>query len=163
MTRWLHCMAPISLVVLLVTAAPASAAVWISSGPKFLTRATSPSASVPGMSASTYSVDNTATVRRSPPKKRLTTDAKAIECIMTLVGALDSYIPEPVRETDKPFLMPVEDVFAIKGRGTVGTGRIEQGICKVGEEMEIVGFQDTRKTVVTGIEMFSIMSLLALL
>src|SRR6202167_1978849 len=71
-----------------------------------------------------------------------------------LMEAVDSYIPVPVRVTDKPFLMPVEDIFSIQGRGTVVTGRIEQGICKVGEEMEIVGFRDTRKTVVTGVEMF---------
>ena len=60
----------------------------------------------------------------------------------------------PERDNDKPFLMPIEDIFSIQGRGTVVTGRIEQGICKVGEEMEIVGFRDTRKTVVTGVEMF---------
>jgi len=71
-----------------------------------------------------------------------------------LMDAVDTYIPVPERVTDKPFLMPIEDIFSIQGRGTVVTGRIEQGICKVGEEMEIVGFRDTRKTVVTGIEMF---------
>jgi len=71
-----------------------------------------------------------------------------------LMEAVDSYIPQPVREKDKPFLMPIEDIFSIQGRGTVVTGRIEKGICKVGEEMEIVGFRDTRKTVVTGVEMF---------
>jgi elongation factor Tu len=71
-----------------------------------------------------------------------------------LMAAVDSYIPVPERVTDKPFLMPIEDIFSIQGRGTVVTGRIEQGICKVGEEMEIVGFRDTRKTVVTGVEMF---------
>src|ERR1700720_3821347 len=71
-----------------------------------------------------------------------------------LMEAVDSYIPEPTRVVDKPFLMPIEDIFSIQGRGTVVTGRIEQGICKVGEEMEIVGFRDTRKTVVTGVEMF---------
>ena len=68
--------------------------------------------------------------------------------------AVDKYIPMPERAIDKPFLMPIEDIFSIQGRGTVVTGRIEQGICKVGEEMEIVGFRDTRKTVVTGVEMF---------
>ena len=68
--------------------------------------------------------------------------------------AVDKYIPMPARVIDKPFLMPIEDIFSIQGRGTVVTGRIEQGICKVGEEMEIVGFRDTRKTVVTGVEMF---------
>jgi len=77
------------------------------------------------------------------------------EPIMKLLKALDEYIPEPVRETDKPFLMPVEDVFSIKGRGTVVTGRVERGIVKMGEEIEIVGLRkEIRKTVVTGVEMF---------
>jgi elongation factor Tu len=71
-----------------------------------------------------------------------------------LMEAVDSYIPMPERVKDKPFLMPIEDIFSIQGRGTVVTGRIERGVCKVGEEMEIVGFRDTRKTVVTGVEMF---------
>jgi elongation factor Tu len=71
-----------------------------------------------------------------------------------LMEAVDSYIPVPQRVMDKPFLMPIEDIFSIQGRGTVVTGRVEQGIAKVGEEMEIVGFKDTRKTVVTGVEMF---------
>jgi elongation factor Tu len=71
-----------------------------------------------------------------------------------LMAKVDEYIPVPQRAVDKPFLMPIEDIFSIQGRGTVVTGRIERGICKVGEEMEIVGFQDTRKTVVTGVEMF---------
>ena len=71
-----------------------------------------------------------------------------------LMEAVDSYIPMPERAIDKPFMMPIEDIFSIQGRGTVVTGRIETGICKVGEEMEIVGFRDTRKTVVTGVEMF---------
>src|SRR2546421_2063394 len=71
-----------------------------------------------------------------------------------LMEAVDKYIPMPERIVDKPFLMPVEDIFSIQGRGTVVTGRIEKGICKVSEEMEIVGFTDTRKTVVTGVEMF---------
>ena len=71
-----------------------------------------------------------------------------------LMDAVDSYIPQPSREKEKPFLMPIEDIFSIQGRGTVVTGRIETGVCKVGDEMEIVGFKDTRKTVVTGIEMF---------
>src|SRR5271155_1962288 len=71
-----------------------------------------------------------------------------------LMAAVDSYVPTPVRVIDKPFLMPIEDIFSIQGRGTVVTGRIEKGICKVGEQMEIVGFRDTRKTVVTGVEMF---------
>jgi elongation factor Tu len=71
-----------------------------------------------------------------------------------LMEQVDNYIPMPERVVDKPFLMPIEDIFSIQGRGTVVTGRIEKGICKVGEEMEIVGFRDTRKTVVTGVEMF---------
>jgi elongation factor Tu len=74
--------------------------------------------------------------------------------ITALMDAIDSYIPEPVRETDKPFLMPVEDVFSITGRGTVATGRIERGKVKVGEEVEMVGLGATKKTVVTGVEMF---------
>src|ERR1700756_2400428 len=68
--------------------------------------------------------------------------------------AVDKYTPQPAREKEKPFLMPIEDIFSIQGRGTVVTGRIETGVCKIGEEMEIVGFRDTRKTVVTGVEMF---------
>jgi len=75
-------------------------------------------------------------------------------CIHELMAAVDSYIPEPTRELDKPFLMPVEDVFTIQGRGTVVTGRIERGVIKVGEEVEIVGIKDTRKSTVTGVEMF---------
>jgi len=74
--------------------------------------------------------------------------------IMELMAAVDSYIPQPVRATDRPFLMPVEDVFSISGRGTVATGRVERGIIKVGEEVEIVGIRPTQKTVVTGVEMF---------
>ncbi|HOU52602.1 MAG TPA: elongation factor Tu [Myxococcota bacterium] len=76
------------------------------------------------------------------------------QCVLNLMKAVDEYIPTPVRQIDKPFLMPVEDVFSISGRGTVVTGRIERGIVKVGDEVEIVGFQETRKTVVTGVEMF---------
>ena len=75
--------------------------------------------------------------------------------IMELVKALDEYIPEPVRELDKPFLMAIEDVFSIEGRGTVVTGRIDRGIVKVGEEVEIIGLKDTAKTTVTGVEMFN--------
>ena len=77
-----------------------------------------------------------------------------VKSIEELVAAIDDFIPEPVRETDKPFLMAIEDVFSIKGRGTVVTGRIERGVIKVGDEVEIVGFADTRKTTVTGVEMF---------
>jgi elongation factor Tu len=77
-----------------------------------------------------------------------------VPSIIKLVDALDSYIPEPVRVIDRPFLMPVEDVFSISGRGTVVTGRIERGIIKVGDEIEVVGIRDTQKTTVTGVEMF---------
>jgi elongation factor Tu len=78
-------------------------------------------------------------------------DAK---CVWDLMKAVDEYVPEPVRQIDKPFLMPVEDVFSISGRGTVGTGRVERGTVKVGEEVERVGIKETRKCVVTGVEMF---------
>ena len=77
-----------------------------------------------------------------------------VQSVQKLVEALDSYIPEPTRETDKPFLMPIEDIFSIQGRGTVVTGRIERGEVKVNDEMEIVGIKDTEKTVCTGVEMF---------
>jgi len=78
----------------------------------------------------------------------------AYESILKLMEAVDSYIPTPARPIDKPFLMPLEDVFGIKGRGTVVTGRIERGLVKVGDEVEIIGIKDTRKVVVTGVEMF---------
>jgi elongation factor Tu len=81
-------------------------------------------------------------------------DAPEYKCIWELMEAIDSYIPMPARPADLPFLMPVEDVFGIKGRGTVVTGRIERGVVKVNEEIEIVGIRETRKTVVTGVEMF---------
>ncbi len=81
-------------------------------------------------------------------------DAADMACIFELMAAVDEYIPTPIRDVDKPFLMPVEDVFSITGRGTVGTGRIERGIVKVNEEVEIVGFGLQKKTIVTGIEMF---------
>jgi elongation factor Tu len=81
-------------------------------------------------------------------------DAKAKEQILELMKNVDNYIPTPVREIDKPFLLAVEDVFSITGRGTVATGRIERGKIKVGEEVEIVGLGETRKTVVTGVEMY---------
>ena len=81
-------------------------------------------------------------------------EGTAPECIDELMAAVDSYVPEPVRATDKPFLMPVEDVFSISGRGTVATGRVERGVVKVGDEVEIVGLTDTKKTVATGVEMF---------
>jgi elongation factor Tu len=81
-------------------------------------------------------------------------DPAANKCIGELMDAIDSYIPEPVREKDKPFMMAVEDVFSIEGRGTVATGRVERGIVKVGDEIEIVGLGDSRKVIVTGVEMF---------
>ena len=81
-------------------------------------------------------------------------DEAATACITELMEACDSFIPEPKRDIDKPFLMPVEDVFSITGRGTVGTGRIESGIIKVGDEIEMIGMGETKKTTVTGVEMF---------
>ncbi len=81
-------------------------------------------------------------------------DADKAKCIWELMEAVDSYIPEPERDVDQPFLMPVEDVFSISGRGTVATGRVERGVIKVGEEVEIVGIRETEKTTVTGVEMF---------
>jgi elongation factor Tu len=81
-------------------------------------------------------------------------DDAANRCIDELMEALDSFIPEPKRALDKPFLMPIEDVFSITGRGTVVTGRVEQGVIKVGDEVAIVGIKETKKTVVTGVEMF---------
>jgi elongation factor Tu len=86
--------------------------------------------------------------------KALEGDAEAEQAIWDLLKAMDDYIPEPKRDIDKPFLMPIEDVFSIKGRGTVATGRIERGIVKVGDEVEIVGIKPTKKVVVTGVEMF---------
>jgi elongation factor Tu len=86
--------------------------------------------------------------------KALEGDEEAKQSIIDLAAALDEYIPEPERDLDKPFLMPVEDVFSITGRGTVATGRIEQGVVNTGDEVEIVGIKDTTKTVVTGVEMF---------
>ena len=81
-------------------------------------------------------------------------DSPDAQCVLELLAACDSYFPDPVRETDKPFLMPIEDVFSISGRGTVVTGRVERGIIKVGEEVEIVGIRPTVKTTCTGVEMF---------
>ncbi len=81
-------------------------------------------------------------------------DDPAFKSVHELLEACDTYIPQPKRETEKPFLMPIEDVFSITGRGTVGTGRVERGIIKQGDEVEVIGIRDTRKTVVTGVEMF---------
>jgi elongation factor Tu len=91
---------------------------------------------------------------RGSALKALEGDAEAIKSVEELLKAIDDYIPTPTRDLDKPFLMPIEDVFSIKGRGTVVTGRVERGKVKLNEEIEIVGLGDTRKTVVTGVEMF---------
>jgi elongation factor Tu len=100
--------------------------------------------------------DDIPIVRGSALKALETDDVDSPEaaCIFELLDAIDQYIPEPVRDIDKPFLMPIEDVFSISGRGTVVTGRAERGVIKVGEEVEIVGFRPTTKTVCTGVEMF---------
>lgn len=104
-----------------------------------------------------YPGDTTPIIRGSALKalEAKSLDDPAVKPISDLVDALDSFIPEPKRETDKPFLMPVEDIFSIEGRGTVVTGRIERGKIKINEEIEIVGLRPTAKTVVTGIEMFN--------
>ncbi|HTH72661.1 MAG TPA: elongation factor Tu [Candidatus Pristimantibacillus sp.] len=98
--------------------------------------------------------DRNAPIVRGSATKALDGDAANEDAIMELVKAMDDFLEDPKRELDKPFLMPIEDVFSIKGRGTVATGRVEQGIVKVNEEVEIVGIRDTRKSVVTGVEMF---------
>ncbi|PRP95061.1 elongation factor Tu [Enhygromyxa salina] len=103
-----------------------------------------------------YDGDNTPIIRGSA-LKALNADsweAPEAKCIFDLMEACDSWVPEPVRELDKPFLMPVEDVFTISGRGTVVTGRIERGVVKVGEEIAIIGLKETQKSVCTGVEMF---------
>ena len=100
--------------------------------------------------------DDTPIIRgSSKPALDNPTDAAATKCIDELVKALDTYVPMPMREKDKPFLMPIEDVFSIKGRGTVGTGRIERGVCKVGDTVEIVGLKPNKTTVITGVEAFN--------
>lgn len=103
-----------------------------------------------------YDGDNTPIIRGSALKalNSESADSEEAKCIFELMTACDSYIPDPVRDLDKPFLMPVEDVFTISGRGTVATGRIERGVIKPMEEIEIVGIRDTHKTTVTGVEMF---------
>src|SRR2546422_9515996 len=102
-----------------------------------------------------YPGDDTPIIRGSALKAlEGDTGPLGVPSIDALLAACDSFIPEPVRALDKPFLMPVEDVFTISGRGTVVTGRVERGIVKVGEEVEIIGFKETVKTVVTGVEMF---------
>ena len=100
-----------------------------------------------------YDGDNAPIIKGSATKA-LEGDAESEQAIMDLVEALDTYVEEPPRDLDKPFLMPIEDVFSIKGRGTVATGRIEQGVVKLNDEVEIVGVRDTQKSVVTGIEAF---------
>ncbi|MEZ4087245.1 MAG: elongation factor Tu [Candidatus Gracilibacteria bacterium] len=99
--------------------------------------------------------DNTPVIKGSALKAlENLDDAEATKPIQELLDALDSYIPDPVRDLDKPFIMPVEDVFSIKGRGTVATGKVDAGVVKVNEEVEIVGIKPTQKVVVTGVEMF---------
>jgi elongation factor Tu len=97
---------------------------------------------------------DTAKIIRVAAFPALNGEEKWEKAIGELIAALDTEIPEPVRDIDKPFLMAIEDVFSIKGRGTVVTGRVERGIVKTGEEVEIIGFRETRKTTVTGVEMF---------
>lgn len=101
-----------------------------------------------------YEFDRNAPIIKGSATKAIEGDEANMDAIMELVKAMDDFIPEPTRELDKPFLMPVEDVFSIKGRGTVATGRVEQGVVKVNEEVEIVGIRATSKSVVTGVEMF---------
>jgi elongation factor Tu len=105
------------------------------------------------LSAYKFDGDN-ATIVRGAALPALQGDKKWVDTVTELVAALDKDIPEPVRDIDKPFLMAVEDVFSIKGRGTVATGRIERGVVKVNDEVEIVGFEADKKTTVTGVEMF---------
>jgi len=100
-----------------------------------------------------YDGDNTPVVRVSA-LKALEGDAEAEDQVMELINTIDEHIPQPERDLDKPFLMPVEDVFSIKGRGTVVTGRIASGVCKVGETVAIVGMDDDKETTITGVEMF---------
>ena len=101
-----------------------------------------------------YDFDREAPIIKGSALKALEGDEKYMEAVMELTKAMDDYIPEPTRDLDKPFLMPIEDVFSIKGRGTVATGRIEQGTINLNDEIEIVGIKDTQKSVVTGIEAF---------
>ncbi|HSH18582.1 MAG TPA: elongation factor Tu [Candidatus Saccharimonadales bacterium] len=101
-----------------------------------------------------YEFDRDCPVVKGSATKAIEGDSANEDAIMELVAAMDSYIPEPKRDLDKPFIMPIEDVFSIKGRGTVATGRVEAGIVKINEEVEIVGIRPTKKSVVTGIEAF---------
>jgi len=99
--------------------------------------------------------DTTPIIRGSALKALENPSGEAAQPVLDLIKAVDEFVPEPVRDTEHPFLMPVEDIFSIEGRGTVVTGRIERGIIKINEEIEIIGLMDTKKTVVTGIEMFN--------
>jgi elongation factor Tu len=101
-----------------------------------------------------YGFDSECPIIRGSALKALEGDEAAVQSIKDLMAAVDGYIDSPVRDTDKPFLMSIEDVFTISGRGTVVTGRVERGILNLNDEVEIVGLRDTKKTVVTGIEMF---------
>ena len=101
-----------------------------------------------------YEYDENTPIVRVSALKALEGDKEAMAGVKKLMDTVDEWIPTPERDLDKPFLMPVEDVFSIKGRGTVVTGRIERGIVKVGDEIEIVGLKDTKKSIVTGVEMF---------
>src|SRR5258708_6510831 len=101
-----------------------------------------------------YEFDREAPIIKGSATKALAGDAANEDAIMELVKAMDDFIPEPKRDLDKPFMMAIEDVFSIKGRGTVATGRVETGVVKVNEEVEIVGIRPTKKVVVTGVEMF---------
>jgi elongation factor Tu len=101
-----------------------------------------------------YEFDRDCPVIKGSATKAIEGDSANEDAIMELVAAMDAYIPEPKRDLDKPFIMPIEDVFSIKGRGTVATGRVEAGIVKINEEVEIVGIRPTKKSVVTGIEAF---------
>jgi elongation factor Tu len=109
------------------------------------------------LTAQKYDGENAPIIRGSGLKalESKSMDDEWAKGVFSLIEALDTYLPDPVRETDKPFLMPIEDIFSIEGRGTVVTGRIERGRVKVGEEVEIVGIHPTSKTTVTGIEMFN--------
>ncbi len=101
-----------------------------------------------------YEFDENCPIIKGSATKAIEGDEENMNAVMELVKAMDEYIPEPKRDLDKPFLMPIEDVFSIKGRGTVATGRVEAGIVKINEEVEIVGIKETQKSVVTGVEMF---------
>ncbi|MEX1995166.1 MAG: elongation factor Tu [Candidatus Saccharimonadales bacterium] len=101
-----------------------------------------------------YEFDREAPIIKGSATKAIAGDEAAMDSIMELVKAMDDYLPEPKRDLDKPFMMAIEDVFSIKGRGTVATGRVETGVVKVNEEVEIVGIRPTSKSVVTGVEMF---------